>query len=591
MCTATSILISDDCDSVAEVNDRFTTKNGLLVLAHMKRCCMAMSFTIPSGCYALVTRSGADLDYRDEGGGKHAVWPAGLHFPYPSSVGVSFFVTKRSTIIDLPVIKCVTKDDLYINIDMALTFRIMGDPDLGEDSNLVRKFVYEMTPCGLQHQLRDANDKAIRAIVRLVDHSKVYGIRSMRVDLDSRVNTAGVSGSILSDRGTRSIRVGLDNTFDTQSEEDYKIRDSMQLSSESEESDNDDPSFHIMTATQAVATILNDKFNALGVEIQSVVIKNMALSTEGQRQLQEKIVPMSENAEQQFFYDDDLQNTQMEDEVQTARQKFLEEVNQESQAGLEKRTIERAELNDEIAQANKLEKSIRQETRGRIETFLSQNDYEIRRVKDMMAAESATMEMKTAKLTVEQLANVKLECESVLTEATINSLANRIEADKLLVNAEGRTSSWLKKKHDFITQLRKIDVYDKLATNDSLILTSSTDCDINFIAVAEKILDERDVDSDETETSTSTVVAEVGILERLSRRYKENANIISPDSAAEVSENIFDGIDDNSSQSYETSVSSVVAGVGTLTRLSQNNRDDVNAMSPDSAAEIESGEF
>ena len=70
-----------------------------------------MSFTIPSGCYALVTRSETDLDYKDEYGRKHAVWPAGLHFPYFSRTGVSFFVTKRSTIFDIPVTRCITKDN------------------------------------------------------------------------------------------------------------------------------------------------------------------------------------------------------------------------------------------------------------------------------------------------------------------------------------------------------------------------------------------------------------------------------------------------------------------------------------------------
>lgn len=564
---STSNLMISDCNSVAQINDLFIT-NGLLVLRHMKRCCLATSFTIPSGCYALVTCSGADLDYIDEGGRKHAVWPAGLHFPYPSWTGVSFFVTKRSTIIDIPVPKCITKDNISINVDMALTFRIMGDPDLGEDSNLVRKFVYELTPCGLQHQLQDANEKAIRAIIRLVNHSKIYGIRSIRLDLDSGVNAQGSSVNRITDRGIRPVRSSQQNLDDrikiggisgskiSDVESSMQIDSSMQISS-SEESKHDDPTLNIMTANQVVATVLNEKFNVLGVEIQSVAIKNIVLSPESQLEMEKKVSLTSNELnhdddlrnskmEDKLFEEtnheyeagreernledknlSDLRNSQMEDEILLVRQKILEEINHEHQAGREERNVEEVKLNDEISQGNKLGSLIRQETKVRIENFIAQNNYEIQSVKDMTAAGTAAIEMKTKKLTVQQLADAKLERDSSLAEATVRSLAIEVEAEKLFADTEGMMASWLKKKNEFITQLKKIEVYEKLATNASLIMTNSVDSDTNYMAVAGKILDDNDADSDET--SASSIAIEVGILERLSRSYKHDVESISHD--------------------------------------------------------------
>ena len=171
-------LTSDTCSSVSEANALFSSRRGLLVLQPNRTCSIGFSFTIPSGCYALVTRHGADLDYLDESNVQSATWPAGLHFPYPPWISVSYLVTKQSIILDLPVKACKTKDNVTVNFDTALTFRIMGDITLGEDSHLVRKFVYELKPQGLEQQLRDAQEEAIRALARSLDHTDVYGMRS-----------------------------------------------------------------------------------------------------------------------------------------------------------------------------------------------------------------------------------------------------------------------------------------------------------------------------------------------------------------------------------------------------------------------------
>jgi len=262
------------------------------------------------------------------------------------------------------------------------------------------------------------------------------------------------------------------------------------------------------------------------------VIQSIVLSKENQFILEEKIVSISEKTEQQIFYEDEMKSSEMEAEIIAMRQTFLEEINREYQSGHEEINIEKVKLNDEISLAKRSEAAIEQETIVRIDNFFAQNDYEIQRVKDMTAAASCAIEMKTEKLSVEQFADVQLECKTCFAEATFEATRRHIEAEILLADAEAQTAAGMKRKNEFDTQLKKIQVYDKLATNENLILTSDTDCETNYIAVADKILGDIDSESEgkssspSSSSAVSSVVAELGILRQLSRKVKHDINSI-----------------------------------------------------------------
>lgn len=175
--TMATALISGDCRHVADANELFAQEKGLLVL-RPGHGAGKFWFSVPSGCYALVTRHGADLDYEGKDGTKSAVWPSGLHAFYAPWVKVSHLVNMESVVLDLPVKACKTKDNVTVNIDVALAFRIMGDEKLDEDPGLVRKFVHQVKPRGLEQQLRDAQEEAVRGLARSLKHTEIYGIRS-----------------------------------------------------------------------------------------------------------------------------------------------------------------------------------------------------------------------------------------------------------------------------------------------------------------------------------------------------------------------------------------------------------------------------
>ena len=53
----------------------------------------------------------------------------------------------------------------------------MGDAELGEDPDLVRKFVRELNPRGLDEQLRIAHADALGRLAGSTNHADIYGMR------------------------------------------------------------------------------------------------------------------------------------------------------------------------------------------------------------------------------------------------------------------------------------------------------------------------------------------------------------------------------------------------------------------------------
>ena len=64
---------------------------------------------------------------------------------------VSNLVTKQAVVFNMPVKGCKTQDNVTVQINLSIVFRIMGDERLGEDPYLVRNFVYKVTARGPAH--------------------------------------------------------------------------------------------------------------------------------------------------------------------------------------------------------------------------------------------------------------------------------------------------------------------------------------------------------------------------------------------------------------------------------------------------------
>lgn len=69
---------------------------------------------------------------------------------------VAYLVTKQNLVFNHDVKYCVTRDNVPVSVRVSSVIRVLGDVSKGEDTNLVRKFVYELGVRGLESQLTNS---------------------------------------------------------------------------------------------------------------------------------------------------------------------------------------------------------------------------------------------------------------------------------------------------------------------------------------------------------------------------------------------------------------------------------------------------
>mmetsp|Transcript_4495 Transcript_4495/g.6947 ORF Transcript_4495/g.6947 Transcript_4495/m.6947 type:complete len:496 (+) Transcript_4495:56-1543(+) len=491
-------LTSGDCRKVADAGAVFAEEKGLLVL-RPGRPLFSFWFTVPSGCYGLVTSKGADKDYVGKDGFQSAVWPPGCHGLSMPWTGVSYLVNMSTVVLDLPVKQCKTRDNVSVSIDVALAFRIMGDARRGEDPNLVRKFVYQVKPRGLEQQLRDAQEEAVRALARSLKHTEIYGIRS------------GAKGDTLplgSDDASNRSQMSSDNSSrDDILEGTYEKDDKLAAAQATAKGEN---------AAMMMKERLNNQFEPQGVQIVSVMIKSIQLPSDITAQMTEKTMIVSKQAKQRMEHQSKMQKTRMEQDTATMLQKFNERAQQELITGAETLNAEQVKLNDAKAETEKLKASIREDSNVKVQSLLATNSLEVQRVKDRMAETTSSIIAEAQREAAELLAKTKVETETIISAARIEKAQNESKADQIISEAEGKIAPWIEKLKDHETMRKQMKVYEKLAENPNLVISGSTDDDTNLVAVADAMIQ----NSKATKCSRTAIMAEMALMKNLSSSRK-----------------------------------------------------------------------
>jgi SPFH domain / Band 7 family len=121
---------------------------GLLLLGVIR----ALFVSVPEGAKAVLLQRGRFL---------RSVEP-GIHFVRPGIV-VSHVVTTRDTPFDAPAIEVPTGDDVRINVDSLITFRIVAP----------ERFVFAISASDFDQVFQATSHEAIRLLIREKDSSEV----------------------------------------------------------------------------------------------------------------------------------------------------------------------------------------------------------------------------------------------------------------------------------------------------------------------------------------------------------------------------------------------------------------------------------
>ena len=297
-------LYSRDVGSVGDVNRLFGEDKGLLVCRPGRG--MAPYFIVPDGAFALVTQFGKDLDYAPG----RPLWPAGFHWGSPWTK-VANVVTKQSVVYNMPIKGCKTQDNVTVQINLAVVFRLLGDDTQGEDPFLVRNFVYKVTPRGLEQQLKDACEEATRTVSRAMAHTDVYGLRTELGDSGGQnagaaalaARKTGKGGKVAAPAAASVEHVQLVAGRLPEDEGQQELEGDAALRQVGGPSD-EQRAIEAVSKGQNVAAemreTLNRQFNPQGVEVSDVIITDVQLPQQIVDQMAKKTQVISQNAAQKM---------------------------------------------------------------------------------------------------------------------------------------------------------------------------------------------------------------------------------------------------------------------------------------------------
>lgn len=470
--------------------------------------------TIPHGYYALVTSNGAMINDPVHG---TCVWSSGVHF-VPPWVKVSHLVTQGYTVFDTPCKGCKTKDNVTVQIDVDCVFRIMGGP--GEDPNLVAKFVHEVTPRGLQQQLSDAMDEAVRVLARSMKHREVYGLRSVVTAVDDLEET---NSPMIIDNGefpnspakvvtTNKVTPG-DIEFLEEKKEEAKegIIDKLMVGA------HDRTTVELQSkavvkgesATARVIRALNKQFMPQGVQITDVMITNVELPHEIVQQMENKTMIISTNAQEIMTQQFEMQELKFSEELKKMAQAYEEERLQAHQDAAFQRNEASVTLENLKAQATKAVDLLIQENKVEIKSINANADYEVTKLDQDKNRIESDLRTKSLARAAEINADAELYCYQKLSEAKLEVERNNAKAIEILGEAEGKIAPLLEAFNEHAINIEKMSVFESLSNNNDLVLAPSGNSDMETLAVADHILSSA---NNSKQTSRSEMLSELMLM-------------------------------------------------------------------------------
>mmetsp|Transcript_31007 Transcript_31007/g.37844 ORF Transcript_31007/g.37844 Transcript_31007/m.37844 type:complete len:420 (+) Transcript_31007:126-1385(+) len=152
-----------------------------LVLTCKSPLLFHFALNIPSGPYVLWQQWHKDMGPKSPG----------VTWFWPSWNRISHIVTRATITYNAPAQDCPTADNVMVNVNLSLTFRI------GPDVDAARHFVYRLGAMRFDELLSAECEEAIRGLVYGVTHDKVNDLREefasgMLLTLNSKVNTYGI---------------------------------------------------------------------------------------------------------------------------------------------------------------------------------------------------------------------------------------------------------------------------------------------------------------------------------------------------------------------------------------------------------------
>lgn len=386
-------------------------------------------------------------------------------------------------IFDAPVKGCKTSDNVTVQMDISVAFRIMGDAKKGEDPNLVKKFVHQVTPAGLESQLKDALAEEIRTLARSMKHTEVYacrtGVRNKKADDDS------------DDEGEKPL-----------------------LAAGGDDDSSEKISKHGVDVTAQMQGRLNKQFEVQGVQISDVMIQDVVLPDYIVQQMSNRSLVRSkqeyEMMEQKFEMQGiDLGNehkarlVSFKEEQETAQVEGARDTQLQSDKFEERKAVRAREVNDYEEKTRQEVAKVKAETSEILTTL----NFEKKRLLQTLALEA---EEQASKINAESMATR----DQTLAKAALEAAKHVAKADLIIAAAEEKADELLEVDRDLEITDARLEVYRKLVLNENVVLSGSSDSKLNTLLLSDSILSAK-----QNRDSHASVLAQMNTLRLASSAY------------------------------------------------------------------------
>jgi len=362
-------------------------------------------------------------------------------------------------LFDTPIRGCKTADDVTVEIDIAIVFRIMGDESKGEDPNLVRSFVDEMGPVELGRQLTDAQAEAVRTLARKVEHTEVYGLRNIR---DTALRSA--PGAVVESVSPTAPPADASLSPDT-GEVGIELPSKDAAVHETKESNVVIAEEWAKSVTGAMKDNLNEQFNKRSVEIVDVAIQDVKLPKAFITRMQEKTTLVQ-----------DINFKKMSQESEMQKLRYLEEITKFKQAAKEEQEQRVSEGERAKAQALKELRTIKAQTKKEVDKIVVDTREMVRKIEadanlsiEKLNQERSAILAKTSAEASGTKAEVSARMRAFVTEkkseADLAVIKNRALAFEARSRAEGDAAPKLRSKRRHEMRMKQLNVFGALAEN------------------------------------------------------------------------------------------------------------------------------
>ena len=385
---------------------------------------------------------------------------------------ISHLVTKSYCVFDIPVKGCKTSDNVTVTIDCSIVFRIMGDEKKNEDPELVRTFVHQVTPNGLEDQLKDAMAEEIRTLARSLKHTSVFTCRRGPPPVNVTPAAAEAKQGDKTEKGSGGGGGG--------SGPGVEMVEARELDEEEEES------WLGEDVTRNMETRLNKQFMPQGVQIHDIMIQNISLPSEIMDQMSNKTMVKSKQDYEVMEQTFEMQSIRLKNEAAKLKLDHTEAQDLAKVEGGRNIQASRDQLKERQAERNKY-----------LEDYNQQTQVEVSKVRAAMVEDTTRLEFEylqvkqTLKLQSEEeaarvVAHTEAQVAELHAEAKLKIAELQGEAKKAMASAELAANAFLAKSRDFELRAKQLEVYAALAANKDVVLSHTDTADFNMLLLGKR---------------------------------------------------------------------------------------------------------